>query len=234
MKDNLRYEDYLGKRVKIQHTSTQSYLRKYPNFIGSCGLVVNSSSGAIGVRVDGMYNQASANGVFWLHKSDLKVMDDEMENTMLKNYKYVAIVNLLNDHNKKDYGFALFESEADYIFLTEEPTTQKEKCLVVVNTRNCGSRELGYVKDIIPVENYKGSTPTAEVVGVVNLDEYWKRVEVEKRQIEIEKQKAKIEKELDAEINKRKTVEYYEKMASQYSDNPRLAELVAQLKELGE
>lgn len=234
MKDNLRYEDYLGKRVKIQHTSTQSYLRKYPNFIGSCGLVVNSSSGAIGVRVDGMYNQASANGVFWLHKSDLKVMYDEMENTMLKNYKYVAIVNLLNDHNKKDYGFALFESEADYIFLTEEPTTQKEKCLVVVNPRNCGSRELGYVKDIIPVENYKGSTPTAEVVGVVNLDEYWKRVEEEKRQIEIKKQKAKIEKELDAEINKRKTVEYYEKMASQYSDNPRLAELVAQLKELGE
>lgn len=234
MKDNLRYEDYLGKRVKIQHTSTQSYLRKYPNFIGSCGLVVNSSSGAIGVRVDGMYNQASANGVFWLHKSDLKVMYDEMENTMLKNYKYVAIVNLLNDHNKKDYGFALFESEADYVFLTEEPTTQKEKCLVVVNPRNCGSRELGYVKDIIPVENYKGSTPTAEVVGVVNLDEYWKRVEEEKRQIEIKKQKAKIEKELDAEINKRKTVEYYEKMASQYSDNPRLAELVAQLKELGE
>lgn len=234
MKDNLRYEDYLGKRVKIQHTSTQSYLRKYPNFIGSCGLVVNSSSGAIGVRVDGMYNQASANGVFWLHKSDLKVIDEETENNMLKNYKYVAIVNLLDDHNKKDYGFALFESEADYVFLTEEPTTQKEKCLVVVNPRNCGSRELGYVKDIIPVENYKGSTPTAEVVGVVNLDEYWKRVEEEKRKIEIEKQKAKIEKELDAEINKRKTVEYYEKMASQYSDNPRLAELVAQLKELGE
>lgn len=234
MKDNLRYEDYLGKRVKIQHTSTQSYLRKYPNFIGSCGLVVNSSSGAIGVRVDGMYNQASANGVFWLHKSDLKVIDEETGNNMLKNYKYVAIVNLLNDYNKKDYGFALFETEANSIWLMNEQFNQEEKYLVVVNPRNCNSRELGYVKNIIPAENYKGSTPTAEVVGVVNLDEYWKRVEEEKRQIEIEKQKAKIEKELDAEINKRKTVEYYEKMASQYSDNPRLAELVAQLKELGE
>lgn len=234
MKDNFKYEDYLGKRVKIQHTSTQSYLRKYPNLIGSYGLVVNSRSGTIGVRVDGMYNQASANGVFWLHKSDLKVIDEEMENAMLKNYKYIAIVNFLNDHSKKDYAFALFETEADLIWLTDEPTEQKEKCLVVVNPRVCGNRELAYVKRIVSLEDYKGSLPTAEVVGVVNLDAHWKRVEEEKRQLEIKKQKDKIEKELEEEINKRKSVEYYEKMALQYSDNPRLAELVAQLKELGE
>ena len=34
-------------------------------------------------------------------------------------------------------------------------------------------------------------------------------------------------------INKRKTVEFYEEMANKYSDNPRLAELVTELKGLG-
>ena len=41
------------------------------------------------------------------------------------------------------------------------------------------------------------------------------------------------EKELEEEIAKRKTLEFYEKMAEEYSDNPRLAELVGELKELG-
>ena len=233
MDNNLRYEDYLGKRVKIIH-STQSYKKYYPELIRSYGTVINAGYGKIAVKVDGLYNNASSNGSFWLHKSNLKIIDEEMENVMLKNYKYVAIVNLLNDYNKKDYGFALFEAEADCIFLMDDTMFQKNNCLVVVNPKNSYSRELGYLKEIVPIENYKGNKPTAEVVGVVNLEEYLKRVYEEKRQVEIKKQKEKIEKELEEEINKRKSVEYYEKMASQYSDNPRLAELVAQLKELGE
>ena len=50
---------------------------------------------------------------------------------------------------------------------------------------------------------------------------------------ELAKKKAAIEKELEAEINKRKSIEYYEAMAKEYSDNPKLAELVAELKQLG-
>ena len=73
-----------------------------------------------------------------------------------------------------------------------------------------------------------------EVVGVVNMDGYIARVEEENRLKELAKKKAAIEKELEAEINKRKSVEYYEEMAKKYSDNPKLAELVAELKGLGE
>ena len=51
--------------------------------------------------------------------------------------------------------------------------------------------------------------------------------------MQVAKKKAAIEKELEEEINKRKTVEFYEEMANKYSDNPRLAELVAELKGLG-
>ena len=89
------------------------------------------------------------------------------------------------------------------------------------------------IKDIITVEEY-GKVVTAQVVGVVNMDSYLTRVEEENRLKELAKKKAAIEKELEAEINKRKSVEYYEEMAKKYSDNPKLAELVAELKGLGE
>ena len=50
---------------------------------------------------------------------------------------------------------------------------------------------------------------------------------------ELAKKRAAIEAELEKEINKRKSVEYYEEMARKYSDNPRLAELVGELRGLG-
>ena len=83
------------------------------------------------------------------------------------------------------------------------------------------------------VEEYNKGV-TAQVVGVVNMDGYVARIEEENRLKELAKKKAAIEKELEAEINKRKSVEYYEEMAKKYSDNPKLAELVAELKGLGD
>lgn len=46
--------------------------------------------------------------------------------------------------------------------------------------------------------------------------------------------KATIEKELEQEINKYKTVTYYEDMAKKYPNNSRLQDLVNKLLELGE
>ena len=51
---------------------------------------------------------------------------------------------------------------------------------------------------------------------------------------EIAKQKASIEKELKSEIEKMNNIALYEKMAKEHPENPRLAELVNALKELGE
>ena len=51
---------------------------------------------------------------------------------------------------------------------------------------------------------------------------------------EIAKQKASIEKELKSEIEKMNNIALYEKMAKEHPENPRLAELVNELKELGE
>ena len=92
---------------------------------------------------------------------------------------------------------------------------------------------IGILKEVKSVEAY-GKGVTAQVVGVVNMNAYNARIDEENRQKEIAKQKASIEKELKSEIDKMNNIALYEKMAKEHPENPRLAELVNALKELGE
>ena len=88
-------------------------------------------------------------------------------------YDLVAIVNLLEDWNDKDYGFALYKEEYELL-----RTANLKNTLVVVNARSKDRRILGKVKEILPLEEY-GNNPTAQVVGVANMDAYTKRKEEE-------------------------------------------------------
>lgn len=90
-------------------------------------------------------------------------------------YDLVAIVNLLEDWNKKDYGFALYKEEYELL-----RTANLENTLVVVNAGEKDRRILGNVKEILSLEEY-GKNPTAQVVGVVNMEAYSKRKEEEER-----------------------------------------------------
>lgn len=210
------YEDFLGKRVKIINVKRK---QKYHKLLDMIGIVERTSSGEIGVLVDGMFNEASSYGVFWFKSYEIEIMEDNK----MTGFNKVAIVNLLEDYNKKDYGFALYETEFRVL---------SEGDLVVVNARGKDNRILGTVKEVMNLDEY-GKGVNAQVVAVVNMDAYNVRIEEENRAKEVAKRKAAIEKELEDEINKRKTVEFYEEMANKYSDNPRLAELVAELKGLG-
>ena len=53
-------------------------------------------------------------------------------------YDLVAIVNLLEDRNKKDYGFALYKEEYELL-----RSVNRENALVVVNARDKDRRVLG-------------------------------------------------------------------------------------------
>lgn len=154
----------------------------------------------------------------------LSVEKIESEDIKMEGFKNVAVVNLLDDWNKKDYGFALYDEDLKLI--------TRENQMVVVNARGKDNRVLGTVKQVMTVEEY-GKCVTAQVVGVVNMDAYNARVAEENRLAEIAKKKAEIEKALDAEIKKRKDSEYYERMAKEYSDNPLIVQLVSELKGLG-
>lgn len=144
-------------------------------------------------------------------------------------FNKVAIVNLVDDYNKKDYGFALYDEDMNEIvkYDTNHPL------YVIVNARGKDNRVLGILKEVKSVEAY-GKSVTAQVVGVVNINAYNARIDEENRQKEIAKQKASIEKELKSEIDKMNNIALYEKMAKEHPENPRLAELVNALKELGE
>ena len=221
--------NYINKRVKIKDSDKLVYIKD--KIIGKNGMVIKTSGNLLGVSIDGKHNQASAYGVYWFDRSEIEIIKDESEDIIMEGFKNVAIVNLIEDCYKKDYAFALYDE--DWKLIPNEGT------LVVVNARGKDKRLLGTVKDIMTVESYysdnknKGVKITAEVVGVVNMDGYTAREEEKVRLAELEKKKAAIERELEAEINKRKSIEYYEAMAKEYSDNPKLAELVAELKNLG-
>lgn len=103
-------------------------------------------------------------------------------------YDLIAIVNLLEDWNDKDYGFALYKEEYELL-----RTANLENTLVVVNARSKDRRVLGKVKEILSLKEY-GKNPTAQVVGVVNMDAYMNRVEEEERVNKIEELNRLIDK----------------------------------------
>ena len=221
-------KDYIGKRVKIKH-APPAY-RNY-DIAGKIGVVERVSGGSLGVLLDDLRNRSSEYGNFWLAVGYLEFLDNESEDVCMEGYKYVACVNLLEDTTKKDYWFALYEGDR---LATGEINEMAEEVIVVVNPRRKNNRVLGVVKHVVPIDSYTGLKPTSEVVGVVDTRNYIAREAEKTRLAELEKKKKAIEEELEKEINKRKSIEYYAEMAKQYSDNPRLAELVLELRALGE
>ena len=87
-------------------------------------------------------------------------------------FSKVAIVNLVDDYNKKDYGFALYNEDINEIvkYDTNHPL------YVIVNARGKDNRVLGILKEIKTVEEY-GKNVTAQVVGVVNMIVYNARID---------------------------------------------------------
>ena len=228
-------KNYIDRRVKIVSTQKSYNAPNYSDLVNREGIVKREDgfgSGRVGVLVDGKFNKLSGYGVYWLLVDELEFLDGENE---MKDFEFVAIVNLVEDFSKKDYAFALYNDDMDVITNMKDHT---KPVMAIVNARSKNNRILGTIKEIYSSEEYfknnENAKITAEVVGVVNMDRYIARENEKVRLAELAKKKAAIERELEAEINKRKSVEYYEEMAKKYSDNPKLAELVAELKGLGE
>lgn len=218
---------HYNERVRVKHVSTSSY-RKF-EIVGMYGVIRKYASGKYGVLLDDERNPASREGLFWIKSGELKFVENESEDIKMDGFDNIAIVNLLEDRNNKDYGFALYDKEADLLI---KSWNGNDYGLVVVNSKTNTNFILGKVKCIMSIEEY-GKNVSAQVVGVVNMDAYNKRVAEENRLKEVAKKKAEIEKALDEEIKKRKNAEFYEKMAKEYSDNPLIVKLVKELKELG-
>ena len=107
------HDDYIDKRVVIKNTKKSHYRRD--NIINMCGVVTRESSGNVGVLLDGIRNSRSKYGIYWLHKYEVKIIENESEDIKMEGFNRVAIVNLLDDCNKKDYAFALYDTEFELL-----------------------------------------------------------------------------------------------------------------------
>lgn len=143
----------------------------------------------------------------------------------MKEFNKVAIIDFQRDFTGCDYAIALYDDEAKLI--------DNSSVVVVNDIEDENARDIVYIKEIISVKDCNQKIE-GQVVGVVNMDAYNKRHIEEKRLKETAEKKATIEKELEQEINKYKTVTYYEDMAKKYPNNSRLQDLVNKLLELGE
>lgn len=71
------YEEYQNQRVKVTYTNKRKYREE--NIVGLYGQVIKTTSRSIAVQIDGMYNTASSNGLYWFERSELNIVRDESE-----------------------------------------------------------------------------------------------------------------------------------------------------------
>lgn len=96
----------LETRVRIVRSN------KYASgIIGKIGIVENSCSDSVGVKIDGYHNPRSEKGLFWFDLDEIEFIESE-ENIMLnqnENFK-VAGVKFIDGYNQdKEYFYALFD-----------------------------------------------------------------------------------------------------------------------------
>ena len=222
------YEDYSrfkGKNVIIKRTDKPVYERQ--GVVGMSGIVERISGSTIGVKIDNLENSASTYGVFWFTVNQIRIKGKE--ETIMENFNNVAIVQFPG--NPKKYGFAIYDEELE--LLEKYNSTE-----VIVKSSLTGYDTLALLFEITTRKEFesrrenKGVKITAEVIGVVDKRSYDKRVAERERLEEITKRTAEIKRKLDEEIERRKTLEFYEKIAQEYSSDTELAELVKELKKL--
>jgi len=221
--NNDREIKYMNKEVIIIKADRKS---KYHKTLHKTGTVINCTSGSeLGVKIDGLYNDASNKGLFWFKPYEIEFVDKYEENNGGKNDMYIdgkyriAVVNLVEDRYNTDYGFALYDENV------------KVGDCVITNPQN--KLTLSLVKSIVTQEEY-GKGVTKEVVGLIDMSGYKARVEDRERAVKIEKEKKELQRELDKKISKLKDLEFYERMAKELSDkDPEIVAMVNKLKELG-
>lgn len=221
------YSKYLNTEVIIKSSDKPAYLRK--NVLGKHGIVARISGSTIGVLIDDIKNEASTYGVFWFNLHELKRIKNIKGDNIMTGFNHV----LYGRHNNYDkvYAFALYDDEFRKV-------ENYKSDIVVVNSCDEDNRVLVKVSSIISYQEFinnpsnKSIKITAQVVGVVDTRGYDARVEEAERLRKIEERRIELKTKLDAEIERRKTLEFYEKMAKEYSNDAILVNMVNELKEL--
>ena len=213
----------LGRQVIIKYSKKASYHK----LKGAIGTVKKVSGSSIGVEIDACPNNSSDYNVWWFTRNELRLCSEE-DLTMLNDYEYVACINLVEDSYQRDYYFALFEEDYQQV---ERLNTEVQYPLVVTNAGGKARRVVGRIKHVMPAADCKYKV-TAEVIAVIDTQNYESRVAKEYNNKAIIEKRHQIEAELQKEAEKTKNIDFYKRMASEYPDNKTLQQLVIELEEL--
>lgn len=224
---------YMYKRIKVKKTSKTTYIDE--GIVGKEGRVVALYEDNIGVEIDWKINYSSASGIYWFKEDEVEIIEENLEQEekemmKMKKFDKLAVVTFMNDNYDREYAFAIYDEELELI--------NSSNTLLVVNPCETDNRVLAKLSYITTLEEFyadKKNTNikiTAQVVGVVNMEAFTRREEEERRRIELAKKKALVVKQLEDEINKIKSLEYYEEVAERYADNKVISDLVNLLKDL--
>ena len=181
---------------------------------------------AVGVRFDGYINEYSGYGIFWFGVDDIrKIKEGEeimVEELDINNCDFdkIAIVKIMNS--------CIVECK----MYSEDKGEVGDWCVII--SKNGLKTNVGEIKEIFTPEEYissgKKKCPTNQVATILNLENYYKRVEEEEKKEELEKKKKALEKEIADKIKQHTDLDYYRKMAKILkSTNPELTDMVKEL-----
>lgn len=187
-----------------------SYKKDYACIYHKHGTIVNTSNKCFGIKFDDYSNHASKKGLFWLEYDYFKIINEEVEDNIVKKlngYEKVAVIK----QGCKDYFYAIYDDGNEYE-IGDKVTVS-------------GNITIQEIKEVISIDEaklrYKGNI-TAEIITKLNTKAYDSRVERRVQTEELKKEMDKIIKEMD-EVNK------YEMYAKQ---NPELKKLLDKFNEL--
>lgn len=190
--------------------------------VGNLGTIKRVSGHLYGIEVDNHYNPNSRYGTFWFTSDEISYCDnEEVEGEVMIDYNKVVLVHIYGDRTTKSYAFKLYDDkcvEGDY---------------VVVDTIR--GIQIAKVESIHSVESYSGTTPTREVISIINMKDYNDRVEKRKLEKKTKDRIRRLKKDIKRKIDSITTIKIYEKIAEEYKDiDPELFNMVSELKNLND
>lgn len=143
----------------------------------------------------------------------------------MEKFEYVAVVNLLEDCSGKEHHYALYPNDKNKL------DNSLGNCLVVVDHSTKNKFLLGRVQRVVTAESCRVNV-TAQVVGVIDLNEYDSRIEKTEQIKQLKKNMAELEKKLDKVVKAADKVKMYEKLVEEYKENEEIKELVEAYKNM--
>lgn len=214
-----------GRRVRVVSTPKPSY----NHLIGLEGVVSRVTGTSLGVKIDSVVNTRSKYGLCWLSERDVEIVDLARENPNFNlNYDYVATVKLCNDSSGTEYKLALFAED-----MLKLGTYEVENCLVIANIGGVDKRVVGKAISVEAVEDYRGITPTAEIVAVANISDFNQRCIKAQKAERIAQNQLLIEHALREQlVSSEESKKYYTQLSALYPDNEKLQALIADICDL--